>query len=369
MSNNKNLLFVLYALFMPTFLWAGSTEEKARLIDLQQALEQHTSELKQKSNDVVLMEYKHNAAVESLSNSQEKYDESLQMFNQYAKTLEQQQAAEQDTTSAKRAVKRSEITLKMARRELSTRNNSVSRTSQKLNDLHTWLDGADATTSSLQEKIANQKTHIETVIKQEQAQSRRVLAEQKRKAEEASRLAATKREQEAARKEAERLARKQAAQKEEAERLARLEQQRIKQEQLRKEMEEKQRLAELEKARKAKELSPLDKEAKAYALKEMERLNEKLASGGMGKPLYKRVIMTVNGQNPLNYEFIGRKYYLLETSVQAGRQLFEINNFKFRRTIPQADDGEDYVFLFDTKKAERPRLVMFKKSLIAKKLN
>jgi DNA repair exonuclease SbcCD ATPase subunit len=112
------------------------------------------------------------------------------------------------------------------------------------------------------------------------------------------------------------------------------------------------------------ELSELDKEALEFAQKEVDRLEKLLADGSTGRPIFKRLVLKGNRTEPVNFEFLGQNQYRAEVVVSQGKQIFEIGKHKYRRTIPASDNGETYVFIFDAKRPSRPRMVMFKKSLL-----
>jgi len=114
------------------------------------------------------------------------------------------------------------------------------------------------------------------------------------------------------------------------------------------------------------ELSELDMEALAFARKEVARLDELLGAGKGGRPIFNRLILRGEQIDGNEFEFLGRRQYCAEAVVIKGRQLFEVAGHKFRRTIPAADDGQAYVFILDAKRPSRPRLVMYKKSLIVR---
>lgn len=111
-------------------------------------------------------------------------------------------------------------------------------------------------------------------------------------------------------------------------------------------------------------LSELDKEALAYAQKEVSRLENLLADGNPGRPTFKRLALGGNKMDSHPFAFLGQNQYRVETEVTNGRQIFQVGKHKFRRTIPAADNGEQYVFIFDAKRPSRPRLVMYKKALL-----
>lgn len=62
-------------------------------------------------------------------------------------------------------------------------------------------------------------------------------------------------------------------------------------------------------------------------------------------------------------EHLGKNQYVAELTVQSGRQTVRINRSTFRIEIPEADEGEVYLFFVD---ASRPRMQMtyYKKALL-----
>ncbi|MYM62312.1 hypothetical protein [Pseudomaricurvus sp. HS19] len=110
-------------------------------------------------------------------------------------------------------------------------------------------------------------------------------------------------------------------------------------------------------------LSDLDRQALGYISTEMERFKQ-LSLGSNARPLYRFLNLQGDKVKTTDFEHRGRDQYWAEAVVSKGPQEFRINNFKFSRIVPAAHDGETYVFIFDSKRASRPRLIMFKKSLL-----
>ncbi len=109
----------------------------------------------------------------------------------------------------------------------------------------------------------------------------------------------------------------------------------------------------------------LDTEALEHVRREMGRLQNLLSRGNKGRPTFKHLILE-GGKSPkrVKFEFLGKNQYRAEARVEKGKQLFEVGNNKFRRTIPESDDNEVYVFIYDAKRLSRPRLVIFNKALM-----
>ncbi|MEJ2445814.1 MAG: hypothetical protein P8Y42_20595 [Exilibacterium sp.] len=109
----------------------------------------------------------------------------------------------------------------------------------------------------------------------------------------------------------------------------------------------------------------LDTEALEHVRREMARLQKLLSRGNKGRPTFKHLILEgVKSPKRVKFEFLGKNQYRAEARVEKGKQLFEVGSNKFRRTIPESDDNEVYVFIYDAKRLSRPRLVIFNKALM-----
>ncbi|WP_323843926.1 hypothetical protein [Microbulbifer magnicolonia] len=104
----------------------------------------------------------------------------------------------------------------------------------------------------------------------------------------------------------------------------------------------------------------VDPELLDYVRRERARMDKLLADkNDEGKHTFRNLEMRASGGEPLSFEFLGHNQYRLVAPVEAGRQTYKINTWKFRRTIPADDDGVRYVFIFDARRLSRPRLVMY----------
>lgn len=112
------------------------------------------------------------------------------------------------------------------------------------------------------------------------------------------------------------------------------------------------------------QLAMLDDLARKQAVAEEQRLQTALAGPERsGRQLYKGLQIksdTVDGR----FEYLGNHQYRSETVVTAGRHMFTVGSHHYRGTIPNADDGQIYVFLYDTSRKGKPRLSMYRKSLL-----
>ncbi|WP_226647551.1 coiled-coil domain-containing protein [Microbulbifer variabilis] len=104
----------------------------------------------------------------------------------------------------------------------------------------------------------------------------------------------------------------------------------------------------------------IDPELFAYVKREQKRLNDLLSDkDGESKQTFRNLLLKPSDGEYQSFEFLGKNQYRLVATVEAGRQTYKINTWKFRRTIPDEDDGERYVFVFDARRLSRPRLVMY----------
>jgi len=109
----------------------------------------------------------------------------------------------------------------------------------------------------------------------------------------------------------------------------------------------------------------IDSDMLDYVRGEQDRLQALLAEledGEKGKHTFRNLTLetrTDDGAVALDFEFLGHNQYRLIAPVEAGRQTYKINSWRFRRTIPGDDDGENYVFILDARRLARPRLVMY----------
>ncbi|MGI1678456.1 MAG: hypothetical protein K6L75_06995 [Cellvibrionaceae bacterium] len=108
-------------------------------------------------------------------------------------------------------------------------------------------------------------------------------------------------------------------------------------------------------------LSDNDYEAYLVAERITKELEEKAKIGG------EQPNITLRGSDIANttLNHVGDKSFRGETTVVAGDQRIRVKNTRFRMSIPDEDDGETYVFVVDQKKANKPKVYYYKKSLVA----
>ncbi len=113
-----------------------------------------------------------------------------------------------------------------------------------------------------------------------------------------------------------------------------------------------------------KSLSPADKLAKENAKQMLAAVNKDIADKPGRRPLYKRLSLKGQSLVSVPFSFLGANYYRAEARVSSGSQFFEVSKNRFKRELPEADDGLVYVFIYQAKSASRGVLQYYKKSLL-----
>lgn len=305
-----------------------------------QAFENRSSELEDIENQLFGYQNKLKSVQSDLSIAQQELE--LARKKQAGAKIQLVGEASQDN---ERALKLTTHALKMAERGVRTHTKREERVQTNLAALLEEKTRLASQISADEARIVEQEKALEATKSREAKQAKRLLvAADRAKREARARMEAEKLQASAA---AERLAAIEAERKAQAAEKLVIEQQAVvqaKQEQV--------------------DLSDLDREALAYAQKEVARLESILDVGNPGRPTFKRLTLGGNKVEAKSFEFLGQNQYRVEAKVVNGRQIFQIGKHKFRRTIPAADDGQDYVFIFDAKRPSRPRLVMYKKALL-----
>lgn len=97
--------------------------------------------------------------------------------------------------------------------------------------------------------------------------------------------------------------------------------------------------------------------------KRMKKLSD-LSSKKSRAPLLKHVAVSGEGVATTDLEHLGREQYIAFVTLPAGDVFLEINGKVYDETIPAADGGQEHVILFDHKRPTRPKLTVFKRSLL-----
>lgn len=319
---------------------ANVSQEEDKLDRLYQAFENRTSELEDIENELFGYDYKLDRAKEDLKTAEADLASAQQEFAK-AKAL----AAADNTEENQRALKMAEHSLNMSERGVRTRSKRLERVESSLSELQTAKARLDAQVAIAQKRVEDQEEAVLAAVRNAEAAQ--------------AREAASNRQAEAARQQS--IAGRAAP-------------------------EESLPSAQVEPAAPAPAvvaavpaaaptvtsapavetamLSELDQEAQEHARNEVARLKEVLESNDAGRPTFKNLVLTGNKLEAQLFEFLGQDQYRVDAVVTNGRQIFEVGRNKFRRTIPASDNGQTYVFIYDAKRLSRPRLVMFKKSLV-----
>ncbi|GAB2883546.1 hypothetical protein GCM10027180_12240 [Microbulbifer echini] len=291
--------------------------EKNRLARLEQSLENRQVELEDIENELLSYEYKLERAQESLNELRKEYEESRVELEE-ARRLHESNG----TSDSERRLTKAKHSFAMAERGVDSRSRRLEFIQANHEELLSKLGAERQAIAETKTKISAQQDKIGEVVDSMVA-----------KAEASERRAA--------------LARKARAEKPKPPKL---------------------KTAAIEKPKK-REVPPepaptvetqIDPELLAYVKREQKRLDNLLSDkNGENKQTFRNLMLKPSGGERLSFEFLGKNQYRLVATVEAGRQTYKINTWKFRRTIPAEDDGTRYVFVFDARRLSRPRLVMY----------
>lgn len=295
---------------------ASLTAEKNRLARMEQSLENRMVEVEDIENELLSYEYKLERAKESLDEARQKYEESRRELQQ-AELAHQQQAS----SDTERALGKARHGFAMAERGVDSRSRRVEFIQTNHDELQAQMEAGQKAISQTKGRISAQQEKVEQMVGA-------MLA----KAEAAQRTAA------AARKVAP-----------------------VSKPQLPAPTVAAAETAPVEAVSEAapEVVREVDPELLDYVKRERARLDKLLAEGGEGKHTFRSLELNPSHGDAISFEFLGHNQYRLVATVEAGRQTYKINTWKFRRTIPADDDGERYVFIFDGRRLSRPRLVMY----------
>ena len=306
------------------------TVEQNKLARIEQTLENRQVELEDVENEILGYEYKLERAEKSLADARKHYDESLKELK--VAEREHQIAASSDT---ERALRKAKHAFAMAERGVDSRNRRVEFIQSTYGELQSRLETSQAAVTRGKERLASQQKRVDGMV-----QSMLVQAEKQR----AKAAVAPARPKPAV--------------------TAPISQPELPE----------PTLASLESAQPAQpeptpqpeaeiaEQREIDPDLMEYVQGELERLDKLLADvegDDAGKHTFRHLSLRFSGGESVDFEFLGHNQYRLIAPVEAGRQTYKINNWKFRRTIPSDDDGTRYVFVFDARRLSRPRLVMY----------
>lgn len=287
--------------------------EKNRLARMEQSLENRTVEVEDIENELQSYDYKLNRAKESLEKAREHYETSRRELQQAER--DHQLNSNSDT---ERQLHKAKHAFSMAERGVDSRTRRLEFIQGNYGDLQSQLAEAKQAIAGSESRISSQKQKIEQMINTMLAQA------------DAAKRAASKKAAKPA--------------------------------PVAKPAVPAPAVAAVKAKPEPKVLEPqreVDAELLAYVKRERARLDKLLAGGDKGKQTFRSLDLKPSRGESFSFEFLGHNQYRLVAPVEAGRQTYKINTWKFRRTIPNDDDGERYVFIFDGRRLSRPRLVMY----------
>ncbi|WP_139304781.1 hypothetical protein [Microbulbifer marinus] len=303
---------------------ATLTAEKNRLARMEQSLENRMVEVEDIENELLSYEYKLERAKESLDKARQHYEESRAELQKAER--DHQLNGDSDT---ERQLSKAKHGFAMAERGVDSRNRRVEFIQTNFDELKAQLDAEQKAITQTKSRISAQENKVAEMVSA-------MLA----KAEAAQRTAA-------AAKNVAPVNRPQLP----APTVAAVE-----------EAPKKEVVAEP-----AAEVREVDPELLDYVKRERARLDKLLAdNSGEGKHTFRNLELRPSRGEALPFEFLGQNQYRLIAPVEAGRQTYKINTWKFRRTIPADDDGVRYVFIFDARRLSRPRLVMYPEYVLSR---
>ncbi|MCO1333280.1 hypothetical protein MO867_02900 [Microbulbifer sp. OS29] len=300
------------------------TAEKNRLARLEQALENRSVELEDIENELLSYEYKLEQAQKSLDDLRLEYEASRQELDQARRGYESDASsdAERRLTKAKHGFAMAERGVDSRSRRLEFIQANHKELQQKLREEKQAIAETKTKISAQQDKISNM---VETMLAKAEASERRAA-----------------------------LAR--AAASAEKPKPPKIRAQVVKESPKRVAPEKPKPVA----------TRDIDPELLAYVTREQARLNTLLADEESNeRQTFRNLELRPVGGERLPFEFLGKNQYRAIATVEAGRQTYKINTWKFRRTIPTEDDGTRYVFIFDARRLSRPRLVMYPEYVLA----
>ncbi|MCW8196519.1 hypothetical protein F6455_17125 [Proteobacteria bacterium 005FR1] len=113
------------------------------------------------------------------------------------------------------------------------------------------------------------------------------------------------------------------------------------------------------------QLSEDDAYALEIAREHMALLKEFQEGAGTSTPSFSSLALSGNMiEKEAEFKHLGQDQYQAEVKVQSGRQTIRINRSSFRIDIPDADEGETYLFYVDATRPSRLQLTYFKKAIL-----
>lgn len=297
------------------------TVEQNQLARMEQSLENRLVEVEDMENELLSHDYKLKRAQEALGSVRSNYEQSRRELQQ----------AERDhslnsSPDSERQLHKARHSFSMAERGVDSRSRRIEIIQSNYGELKSQLDEARAAATQSKNRIAEQQRKVEQMVQA-------MLV----KAEAAERAAATRRV-------APPVSKPQVP----PPSVAAL-----------------KPVVEAAQAQPAPELK-VDPELLDYVRREDARLQKLLQDNVGSKQTFRNLELNSSKGESLPFEFLGHNQYRLVAPVSAGQHTYKINTWKFRRTIPAADEGVPYVFIFDARRLSRPRLVMYPEYVLSR---
>ena len=301
---------------------ATLSAEKNRLARMEQSQENRMVDVEDIENELVSYDYKLGRAKDALKNARDHYLQSQREYEQAKR-----EHTQNNNSDSERQLRKAKHAFEMAERGVDSRKRRIEIIESSHKDLQAQLDEAKNAITQGDQRIAGQKRKIEQMVNamlakadaaQHRAEAKKAAPVQKPQIPAPS-VAAVEAAPKAAPQEA-----------------------------------------------KPEPQREIDPELFDYVKREQARLEKLLADGEEGKHTFRSLSMDPPRGDEIPFEFLGHNQYRLVAPVEAGRQIYKINTWKFRRTIPADDDGVRYVFIFDGRRLSRPRLIMYPEYVLSR---
>ncbi len=337
----KSLLIVAFSLLLASPAWAQNSsisQEVAKKEQQVAAIQSEMASVSRKANASQAKLDAYNADIEKKKQALAKAKAN------YAKAPTPE--GEQFVNNAAKRVELAELGLQ-------SRVSAVSRLRTKEAELNSRLATVNKEISRLNNRVQSQQVAARVKqrtdnLKTEMAQTTGVLEQ---------RLAALERENNRLRQVAEAEAiRRQQADRQAAQALTAQKQQALAEE-----------LAEEKAAKEAMILKsdPNSLSPKERATAEMARLQSILASSqGATAPAKKLSLRSERGFNFGRFEYLGANQYRIDIVVENATARYRVGNKGYRVKVSEANLGQEFIFLYDLRDNDNPRLVAFEKALV-----
>lgn len=112
-------------------------------------------------------------------------------------------------------------------------------------------------------------------------------------------------------------------------------------------------------------LSDYDKAELERIRSSVTSINDRIANPPVGdSSSISNLSIKGTGVRRSSFEYAGNDIYRTETVMKTGTRKLSVGNLQYIMKIPEADNGETYVFYYDVKQRRNPVFLAFKKSLL-----